>query len=467
MSNQDGAITGRLHAIRRQLVNAVIATGAAIIIVLLSSCTPSTSSSPAVSATTSIQASPSIVTEKVSTANTAPAISRIYDAATLEAELARYERTSNRILDEIVWPVLLNNEKSQLGGKPMIRFPLWAEGENRQHPLAFYHPTDTNEIVFPVYSLKFLEDLCIAYAWLQINGYSLETISEYTAILKYGDAPTGGFPPPLEALGIPADALKNSEVDDLALGHFVTARLFIMLHELGHAFHRHQAPTTDPIGDEQDADRFAIDVMQRTPLPPLGILVFFMADAHWTAASPNEYISHPPSGQRIQALAGAVEDPTLAYKFEELGKLVDDPDIRTGFVATGKAGNFASLQPRRPGESPLSSQDSIEQSCIDPYAGVFHGEMVQYSDPEPFPIETHLVLQGQHVVGQFSFGLGIGSIEGSMVGEQLFFDWTWSGNYGKGVFTFVDGSRFRGTWGYREHRSNAGTWNGQCGVLRS
>ena len=49
--------------------------------------------------------------------------------------------------------------------------------------------------MLPALSLKFLDDLCTAYAWLQIKGYSLETVSEYTAILKYGRPPPGGFPP--------------------------------------------------------------------------------------------------------------------------------------------------------------------------------------------------------------------------------------------------------------------------------
>jgi hypothetical protein len=51
-------------------------------------------------------------------------------------------------------------------------------------------------IVLPVFSLKFLDDVCTAYAWLQVKGYSREAVSEYTAILQYGSM-LGHLPPAL------------------------------------------------------------------------------------------------------------------------------------------------------------------------------------------------------------------------------------------------------------------------------
>jgi Peptidase U49 len=132
---------------------------------------------------------------------------------------------------------------------------------------------------------------------LQINGYGLETISEYTAILRYGRAPAGGFPAPLEALGIPRNALDNTDVNELALGHFVTARTFILLHEMGHILQaRSKSISADPIQNEERADRFAATVMKRTPLRPLGMLVYFLADAHWSSYPASESDTHPLSG---------------------------------------------------------------------------------------------------------------------------------------------------------------------------
>ena len=180
-------------------------------------------------------------------------LSGLYDHATLEHWKPRYERSTTKILEQVIAPVLLTQEKQRLGNV-RLDFLLYGEGRAKEHPLQFYVPPDGSRVVMPIASLKFLDDLCTAYAWLHINGYSLETISEYTAMLRYKDFPEGRYPRPLQALRIPDDALKDPRVDELALGHFVTARTFILLHELGHIFHNHRGST---VQNEQQADRFA------------------------------------------------------------------------------------------------------------------------------------------------------------------------------------------------------------------
>lgn len=394
----------------------------------------------------------------------APDLSALYGESTLEEWRDRYKRSTIKILNKVIKPVLLSSEKRRLDSKLNLEFPLRAEGEARRHPLAFYVPGSGNRIAFPVFSLKFLDDLCTAYAWLQINGYSLETISEYTAILKYGEPPPGGFPPPLEALHIPENALDNRQVDELALGHFVTARTFILLHEIGHIFYSHHAGTfAESVSNEKQADNFAASVMQRTPLPPLGILVFFLADAHWSGFPAGGRDTHPLSGERVRALAGYVDDITLAQKLAKLGEFFDDPDIRAGFVATGKAGDLAALAPRRHGELPRHKFESKPGTSENLFSGVYRGEFVQFGEaPEPMPIVLILERRGDHVTGRYSFGLGIGAIKDGWVEDnQLYFDWEWAGNYGQGVLEVrIDGS-FSGTWGYRETRSGAGSWTGR------
>ena len=123
-------------------------------------------------------------------------LSHIYPPATLQAHRARYERTTNKILDELIWPALFMNEKAAFGNrKPVLELPLYADGDSRDNPLAFYsrytsRPGYENDLVVaPIFSLKFLDDLSIAYAWLQANNYTVETVSEYTAILFYGKPP--------------------------------------------------------------------------------------------------------------------------------------------------------------------------------------------------------------------------------------------------------------------------------------
>jgi Peptidase U49 len=331
-------------------------------------------------------------------------------------------------------------------------------------------------VVMPVLSLKFLDDLCTAYAWLQINGYGIETISEYTAMLAYKDFPQGRYPPPLRALQIPPNALQDTKVDELALGHFVTARTFILLHELGHVYYQHRWDTLEQSRtNEEQADRFAAQVMDRTPLPPLGMLVFFMADAHWSSFpvtySENEWReqlrkerTHPLTGQRLHTLATQLRDRDLAGTLDQLAKLLDDPETQASIVASAKASDESILRPRRPRELPRLTAalptDRAERLAFD---GRYLGESTQNGVPESFPVEVIFQRTGNAVTGRYVFGLGVGQIKGGTVeGDTLHFSWQWSGNYGRAALRATeDGSAFSGTWGYRESESNAGAWSGR------
>lgn len=395
-----------------------------------------------------------------STSVVARDLSSLYDQATLEQWRPRYERSTLKILHEVILPVLKTEEKARLGGVPRIDFPIYADGVLKGRPLAFYVPAGPPRAVFPVLSLHFLDELCTAYAWLQVNGYSLETVSEYTAMLRYKDFPGGRAPPPLRALQIPDNALQDPRVDELALGHFVTARTFILLHELGHIYHAHRATSFgESRRNEEEADRFAAMVMQRTPLPPLGALVFFLADAHWAGYPSAAEDTHPLSGARLRTLARHVDDPGLARDLTAFGELLDDPDIRSGFAATGKAGNLAALAPRRPGALPKTAYPSAPGGAATAFNGTFAGETTQRGDPRAFPILLDLERDGNRVNGRYTFGIGVGTIRGTVSGDTLDFDWEWAGNRGRGRFASRDGGNaFGGTWGYRDSAENAGTW---------
>jgi hypothetical protein len=386
-------------------------------------------------------------------------LSGLYDHATLEEWAPRYERSTTKIFERVIKPALLAQEIRGIGAV-RLDFPLHGEGLAKEHPLQFY--ADAPRVVMPIASLKFLDDLCTAYAWLQINGYSLETISEYTAMLRYKNFPDGVYPRPLEALQIPPDALTDRRVDELALDHFVTARTFILLHELGHIFYRHNGST---IANEKQADEFAAEVMPRTQLPPLGSLVFFLFDAHWASYPPGPNDTHPMSGDRLRALAARVEDAGLANALRQLGDSIDDPEIREGFAATGLAANIAALAPRRPGELPRAGRaDTSGSPGSTAFQGRFAGESSQFNDPEgrSFAIEVTFQRHGERVDGQYSFGLGIGRLTGKVIGDTLYFEWDWANNYGRGLLKANnDGTSFSGTWGYRESTSNAGVWNGR------
>ena len=190
---------------------------------------------------------------------------------------------------------------------------------------------------------------------------------------------------------------------------------------MGHIYHRHNARTNaESVRNEQQADQFAARVMQRTPLPPLGVLIFFMADAGWSGFSGSD--RHPLSGKRVRALADHVDTRGLASQLREFGKLLEDPNIRVGFVATGKAGDLAALSPRRPGVLPRRDTPLTRSRPAALFDGRYRGELVQLPEPDPLRLAVFLERHGDRVEGYYAFGLGLGTLEGKVVDGKLYFD---------------------------------------------
>jgi hypothetical protein len=235
-----------------------------------------------------------------------------------------------------------------------------------------------------------------------------------------------------------------------------------LAHELGHVLYAHRGGSMEHRRqNEIEADRFAFRLMGRTVLPPIGALLFFMADAHWSYLEENPQATHPMSGSRVEAAAQWVDDPAFAQQLRQLGRLLDDPDIRYGFVATGKAGDFSALAPRRPGEPPRSgAMRTGSAAATGIFQGRYSGHFTQQPDPAEIPVEVVLERNGDRVTGWYSFGLGIGRIDGKVAGGRLDFDWEWAGNTGRGVLRAPDANSFEGTWGYRESADGAGVWFG-------
>jgi hypothetical protein len=385
----------------------------------------------------------------------AVSMSDMYDQQTLAQWGSRYQISTQKILDQVIQPALLADEKRALADI-RLQFPAYPLPQLMATPFAFYSDARTSTVVFPIISLKFLDDLCTAYAWLQIHGYSLETISDYVAMLKYQRFSPGATPKPLPTLGIPMGALAEKEVEELALGHFVTARAFILAHELGHLRYRHAGSS---IANERQADAFAAQVMERTPLPMLGALVFFLADAHLADYPPPPDATHPMSAERLHALAARIRDRKIAAGVEAIAASLDDPDVTVSIAAIGRAATPATLGPRRSRALPALSQPQTVDSSA--FSGSFVGKFTQMNDPSnPGEIAAVLRRDGSQVRGEYTFGLGVGAIRrGTINGDALFFEWEWAGNYGRGVLHSTDGGNgFTGTWGYRESADNAGTW---------
>lgn len=294
----------------------------------------------------------------------------LYDTGTLQYWGKRYSKSTNSIL-KILIDGLPAEEYRRLASMK-LEFPL-----TNPELINFYAKVSTSVIVLPISSLKFLDDLCIAYSWLVINDYQLEPIEEYIAMLKYkraSDFQNGKYPPPLQALGIPANALNDRRVDDLSMRLFNSARALILAHELGHVYYQHR---TRSISNEESADLFALEILRSNSTIPMGAIIFFQATAIWfpnRADFPNdkewsiflrEKATHPLNSRRLRTLAaklslmdkdfaGNEQDPLagaetirfIGSNVLSIAEYLEDTDIQRCLAEYAVTTDPATLAPR-------------------------------------------------------------------------------------------------------------------------
>ena len=264
----------------------------------------------------------------------ADAYGDMYPAAEIAADAKRLETAVRKIFRIGILPSLTREERRKIG-KFRIEFPRPTADSELLNFYATRHG-DEGVVVMPVLSLKQLEDLTTAYAWLQTEGYSLSTIDLYFAMLRHKlvvDFPNNRFPDILTALGIPKKAHEKPGVDKLSLSLRNEAFAFILLHELGHVLYRHKpydaVTMAQSRADELQSDSFALDVMVRTNTPPMGAVLFFQAQVY---AMPHrgqfssetawrkyldEASTHPLSTDRVALLANAIGGPLVAKRKSE------------------------------------------------------------------------------------------------------------------------------------------------------
>ncbi|NJM35673.1 MAG: hypothetical protein HC850_14335 [Rhodomicrobium sp.] len=228
-------------------------------------------------------------------------------------------------------------------------------------------------------SLKALEDLTTAYAWLYHQKMSLSTIDLYFTMLRHRepkDFPGGKHPPILKALGVPDNALKNPKIDELSLSLRNEAFAFIIAHELGHIRFRHK-PLSDITPeeaqkDETQSDQFALDVLARTGTPPLGAVLFFQAQIyslkHRAEFNSDEafrkYVTltmtHPLSIERIKAMTAYIQGPLarsrpketavwqgIAMQLGQIAAIMEDVELARCVIKVAKEADVSILQPRK------------------------------------------------------------------------------------------------------------------------
>ena len=422
----------------------------------------------------------------------------IYPTNVLAYWKTRYEKNIRLNVDDPILTNLTPVERQAIG-RFSLMFPLIAPEQNS--PINFYARGNPRSVVIPILSVKFFDDLAIASAWLLFNNRSQETVYNYMGLLKYqaaGSSAGRRYPAPLEALRIPADALNDSRVDSLSQKILKSALVFIICHELGHLRYNHQGydiPLNEARQNELQADEFAMELMRRIGVPPLGITNYFMAALYLTAhrgdfGSDQEWerylrerSTHPLSSERLKRLSEKLKrnvgdyarmEPDInnaiaqvnyaAGQLEGIARILDDPKIMGAIAHIGRTTDVASLAPRPEGHlgQQLTEDEEATHRARQVFAGVYKGSFTLGQGPDAVPIGVKLSRNGNRVAGSYAYGLGNGKIAGLVEGNRMYFQWQEGQDYGKGVFRADEsGSFFSGTWGYAESSDNGGLWTGK------
>jgi hypothetical protein len=299
-----------------------------------------------------------------------------YPAAELKKDGTRLGQRVRQLFD-VIKPMLTDAERDKLEDVALF-FPEPRKGD---YFLNFYAVSQDGRavVVMPMLSLKVLEDLATAYAWLYVNGYSLSTVDLYFAMLQHrdkADFPGGEYPPLLEALGIPEDAWQQPRVDKLSLSFRNEALAFILLHELGHILFAHKGydeiTRAQSRRDETQSDRFALDVLARSNTPPLGAMMFFQAQFYSlptkgefdTPGDWQDYLrekaTHPLTEDRLRALSRYITNRLaqrrgieyalwqfIGLRLNQIIGILQDTDLQRCIIRMAKEAPLDILRPRR------------------------------------------------------------------------------------------------------------------------
>ncbi len=395
--------------------------------------------------------------------------SGFYPPAILDraARLTAPDLQSN--FEQYMLPRLTDQQRRALAGVSLD----FSRREYPEHPLNFYAARG-GKIVLPLSSIRLVTDLTLALAWLNRHRLPEKKVFDYAAMLAYrGPTPDGVRALPLAALGVPENAASEANVGDLFQKVLVDTMVFIMAHEMGHLFHNHQpnVGAAQSRLQESEADAFAVELMGRMGVPPIGISYYF------TVATPFECparSTHPLTGERVNRLAATLRDnaalfvrdkpspqherqliEAIARELEVLARLLDDPDIRESTRLIGQSSKVAdfsgaSASVTVPG---VPTPGTVHQAFDGNYVG-------KWTDAKGTSLDFRMTLQreGSTVRGNYEFGMGAAELEGTVEADQLDYAWRWGKDYfGRGKLKSLANGELQGTWGYTRRFEGGGT----------
>lgn len=420
-------------------------------------------------------------------------ISVLYDDETLRYWQPVHQEDILWNFENVILPKLSLPEKQVLRDV-ILSFPLRGSGKDI---FEFYAEPAQYKVTLPILSIRFFADISLAQAWLVENGYSVSTVYQYIGFLKYhARQMQGPIPSPLPALKIPINAWNNPRVSDLYSKSLTTAILFLLCHELAHVYFQH--PSYERISaeaarqNEAEADRFAVDIMCRIGLIPIGGGLWFSSLVRWqynqwdygSKKEWEDYLkgaTHPLTAFRIRSLAALLGEKRIAFSrsqvseesgvalvsamardLEGVAEILEDADIQRLMQIEGLSTQIDMLVPRytdtyvAQAKPPALNDDRVIQ--MGQYAGRFDA----VSEGSGGDITTILERTDRVVSGSYTYATAKGELKGLLTGNMLTFRWVEGGASGKGRFV-MDGSEtsFSGTWGYMNSYDDGGTWNGK------
>ncbi len=397
--------------------------------------------------------------------NAFPAKLPHYTDAVLAEWQQRYPRGIHSNYREVILPHLSAAQREKLVDL-VFEFPLRIDS---QEPFGFAADANGQIIYMSVQSLKFLDEASIAAAWLNRNGYTMESLTNYWLMLRNWKDITPP-PPLLSTLCIPSDAIADHEVDELSQKIFSTAIFFVMLHEIGHVLAEHDGySTVTPAvarAREEAADAFALEVMAKVGDAPLGVVNLFLAMTYFSDSgadfpTADAYVenlaqrTHPLSPERLRTFADTLEETAADYSGSGINRvefvliagqirLIADTlkEIELLTSLSRQAIGPADLGPMKPGEK-LGRSCAGDYSGIRPFSGRFRGTTTVNN--VEFDLEAELHRDGDRVIGRSSYGLGFSTIEGVIEAETMYYRWKLGKRTGRGVLKHTGGS-YDGEW---------------------
>jgi hypothetical protein len=245
----------------------------------------------------------------------------LYPLKTLQHVQTVYGENIRGVLFEDIYPYLLPNERRSLS-TVKLEVPLY--GSNASI-FDFYMGLQSGVMTIPALSIKFFDDMSLAFAWYEYKKKDKVKIIEYVARLY---AQKDYLQAPLPALGVPEKAWQQSDyVDDVSQKFLKSGIAFLLLHELGHWHYQHVP--YDVIShkqaqeQEKQSDSMALDVMGRMHTIPFGMVIWFTV----TGLLQGDPTTHPLSADRLYAIAETIEKNPAVFIARENAEIYSEKDI--------------------------------------------------------------------------------------------------------------------------------------------